>query len=273
MKVEEIYKEKNHTFFKVMLPVMAFIYVLAVSLLCGLMSGEKFSVTRELLSDLCALVLNGILILFFLKVIFRIFPYTREYSLKKVGVDVVLIVISIVMIMFILKYRLLYRFMAFMGDAELLPVNYSLSELKEDLVYSISSVFLAPVLEEMCFRVIPISVCKKRVSRVVMLVIGAFLFGILHSRNMFACMFDAVSFGLIFMISKNALLPIIAHSILNLITTMLMVISYFALTSILMSENGPAVLLLSPVVNIVILVISIGVIIEMLLWRKKKQNV
>lgn len=103
------------------------------------------------------------------------------------------------------------------------PLDYSMSELHEDLLASVHAVLLAPILEELCFRQMAISPFRRRGAQITVCVVMAILFGILHIRNFPSAFLDAIIYGLIFILSRNIWYSVVLHAGGNLTATLLAV--------------------------------------------------
>lgn len=103
------------------------------------------------------------------------------------------------------------------------PTPQNISLAKQELLNfprSIYSLFLIPVLEELCFRIIIINKFKGRMNQWIIITGTALLFGVIHTSSIYA-MISMVCFGFIsgylYIKSKNGFLLILIHSLYNML--------------------------------------------------------
>ena len=116
------------------------------------------------------------------------------------------------------------------------PLTFTAAELREDLLSSVHAVLLAPLLEELCFRQMAISPFRRRGAQIVVCLIMAILFGLLHVRNFPGAFIGALFYGLIFIWSRNIWYSVVLHAGLNLTKTLLGVYCWLQLGDMQMTK-------------------------------------
>jgi membrane protease YdiL (CAAX protease family) len=101
---------------------------------------------------------------------------------------------------------------------------------------SVHAVLLAPVLEELCFRQMAISPFRRRGAQIVVCVVMAVLFGMLHVRNFMGAFIDAMFYGLVFIWSHNIWYSVTLHAGSNLAATLLAVYCWLGLGDMQMTR-------------------------------------
>ena len=136
----------------------------------------------------------------------------------------------------------MYGLTSLVHSVQLEPVTYTTPELREDLLSSVHAVLLAPVIEELCFRQMAISPFRNRRAQIVVCVVIAILFGILHVRNFFGAFIDALFYGAIFIWSRNIWNSVALHAGCNLTATLLAVYCWLGLGDLQMAKMPVIVL-------------------------------
>ena len=94
----------------------------------------------------------------------------------------------------VLEVYIVYGLTSLIHTVQMEPITYTSDELREDLLASVHAVLLAPVLEELCYRQLSISPFRRRWVQVVVCVLMALLFGIVHVRNFLGASLAAMLF-------------------------------------------------------------------------------
>lgn len=141
------------------------------------------------------------------------------------------------------------------------PIAYTPDELSEDLQASIHAVLLAPVLEELCYRQLAISPFQRRWVQVVVCVLMALLFGIVHVRNFPGAFLSAMFYGLVFIWTRNIWYAVILHAGHNLTATLLAIYCALDFGEIQMSKMPVFILPNTKIVVATMVLAVIGIII------------
>ena len=145
-------------------------------------------------------------------------------------------------------------------------MTYTADELREDLQSSVHAVLLAPIFEELCFRQMAISPFRRRRARIVVCVVMALLFGVLHVRNFPGAFLSAMVYGLVFIWSGSIWCSVALHAGRNLTATLLAVYSWLQLGDMQMTKI-PVIIL--PDIKVVIASVILAVAGGYLLMRKR----
>ena len=128
------------------------------------------------------------------------------------------------------------------------------------------AILLAPLLEELCFRQMAISPFRSRGAQVVVCVVMAFLFGMLHVRNFPGAFLSALVYGGVFIWSRNIWYSVILHAGRNLAATLLAAYCWLQLGDMQMAKI-PVIILPDMKVVIASLILAIA---GVLLLKKKR---
>jgi len=170
------------------------------------------------------------------------YPGAREFSVKPPKLSICLGLVLIAPLWVVLKEGMVYGLTSCIHSVQLEPVTYTAAELREDLIASIHAVLLAPVLEELCYRQLAIAPFRRRWSQVIVCVVMAVLFGVLHVRNFPGAFLSAMVYGLAFILTRNIWCPILIHAGCNLTGTLAAIYSATGLGEIRMSGT-PVILM------------------------------
>lgn len=265
---------KEHKVLKFFMPMLACIYGLSLSLLCASVNKqEEFVLYRSLLSKLLEIIAIIVTVLLIKKVLPKVFPQVKEYKMVMPPVYVLLAIFLIIPLWIIVKYKLIYIVTSCVGNVDLQTVVYSTSELKEDLVASISAFFLAPVYEELSFRYLALSAFKKRKNQVIFGFLVALFFGVLHLSNFMGAFMDAFIYMLLFVFTKNIVLCIWTHCCWNVITMVFCIMSYLGVWEISQSSYPTVIKVENISATIISCILAIIGIVIMILGYKKHAKV
>ena len=192
------------------------IYVSAIP-----MPYEGQSIGGELLSWLLTLVAIALALFIVFNVEPKVFLESNEFPLKRPVFKVIAGILLVAPLFFLVQEYIVYGLASLSDNFQMDTLTFSAEELREDLFSSIHAVLLAPVLEELCFRQMAISPFRRRGARVVVCIVMALLFGMLHIRNFAGSAFGALAFGLVFIFSRNVWYSVALHAGSNLVATLL----------------------------------------------------
>lgn len=222
---------------KPLMPVIATAFGLTLIYVTTLpMPDEGQSIGGELLSWLLTLAAIVLALFIVFTVEPKVFPESAELSLKRPNLKIIAGILLIAPLFFLVQEYIVYGLASLSNNFKMDPITYSVEELREDLFSSIHAVLLAPVLEELCFRQMAISPFRRRGARVVVCIVMAILFGMLHIRNFAGSAFGALAFGLVFIFSRNIWYSVALHAGSNLVATLLAIYSWHGLGEIKMSH-------------------------------------
>ena len=230
-------------FFKPLIPLLAAIYGLGVIFVTALpLSGGSESFGSEVLTWLLTLVAIGVTFLIATKIEPLAYPDARKFSLRPPAFSICIGFVLIAPLWIVLKEGIVFGITSCIHSVALEPVTYTAKELREDLIASVHAVLLAPLLEELCYRQLAIAPFRRRWSQVVVCVVMAVLFGVLHVRNFPGAFLSAMIYGLAFILTRNIWCPILLHAGCNLTGTLAAIYCTIGLGEIRMSKT-PVILI------------------------------
>ncbi|MBQ4367249.1 MAG: CPBP family intramembrane metalloprotease [Muribaculaceae bacterium] len=221
---------KAARFLKPLMPILSAAYGLAVIYVTALpIAGDNPTFVGEMLTWL--ITLAGIALTLFLvhRVEPRVFPAARKFPLKLPNFSVFVGLLLIVPLCVVAKEYFVYGITSLVHTVRLEPLTYTTAEMREDLLASVHAVLLAPLLEELCFRQMAISPFRRRGAQIVVCVVMAILFGMLHVRNFPAAFISALVYGVVFIWSRNIWYSVTLHAGCNLTATLLAVYCWLGL--------------------------------------------
>lgn len=270
--VEPEKKQKEHKGLKLFMPLLAGLYGLIISVLGGLFIMFDNSLEQQLKAN--AVEAIAVVVTFFLavKLMPKMFPEMKNYSFKRPDWRILLAIALCTPLYIAIKYRLIYYIAGLWTTFDLELMIYDAEELKSDLLASVSAVILAPIYEELCFRFIPVSIYRKKATRIVVGIIMAFMFAWLHGDNWVAVTVDAVVYCTLFLVTKNVWTNIVAHSCNNLFVTVLAILTFYG-AKIQMYEDVPMVMLLPWGMTLVYAILAAAGIAVFICDRKRRRTV
>ena len=222
---------------KPLMPIIATVFGFTLIYVTSLpMLDEGQSVGGELLSWLltsAAIVLTYYIVF---NVEPKVFQEAAEFPPKRPDFKTIAVILLIAPLFFLVQEYIVYGLASLCSNLQMEPLTYSAEELREDLFSSIHAVLLAPVLEELCFRQMAVSPFRRRGTQVVVCIVMALLFGMLHIRNFAGSAFGALAFGLVFVSTHNIWYSVALHAGNNLIATLLAIYCWLDLGEIKMSH-------------------------------------
>lgn len=221
------------------------------------MADGNETLDREVLTWL--LTLTAIVLTFVLvqRVEPKVFPETKRFSLKLPKPTIVLGLLLLAPLWCVVEGYAVYGLTSLIHTVQMEPLTYTPDELREDLLASVHAVLLAPLLEELCFRQMAISPFRRRWAQIMVCVVMALLFGILHVRNFLGASLAAMLYGLVFIWTRNIWYAIVLHMGHNLTTTLLAVYCMLGFGEIQMSKM-PVIFL--PDMSVVVAAVVMAVI-------------
>ena len=254
-------------FLRLLMPILSAAYGIAIIYVTALpLSGDYPGFGCELLTWL--ITLAGITLSLYLvhRVEPKVFPSARDFSLKLPPMYVFVGLLLIAPLWLVTEEYLVYGITSLFHTVELEPLTYTTDELRKDLLSSVHAVLLAPILEELCFRQMAISPFRRRRAQIVVCVVMALLFGVLHVRNFPGAFFSAMVYGMVFIWSGSIWCSVALHAGRNLTATLLAVYSWLQLGDMRMTEI-PVIIL--PDIKIVIVSLLLAIVGGYLLIKKR----
>ena len=234
---------KTARLLKPLMPILSAVYSVAIIYLTALpVAGEHPSFIGEVLTWL--ITLAGIVLTLFLvhRVEPKVFPDARRFPLKLPKFSVFAGLLMIAPLWLVAEEYIVYGITSLVHTIQMEPLTYTTDELREDLLSSVHAVLLAPLLEELCFRQMAISPFRRRGAQIVVCVVMAILFGILHVRNFPGAFISALFYGLVFIWSRNIWCSVTLHAGSNLAATLLAVYCWLQLGDMQMART-PVIIL------------------------------
>ena len=254
-------------FLRLLMPILSAAYGIAIIYVTALpLSGDYPGFGCELLTWL--ITLAGITLSLYLvhRVEPKVFPSARDFSLKLPPMYVFVGWLLIAPLWLVTEEYLVYGITSLFHTVELEPLTYTTDELRKDLLSSVHAVLLAPILEELCFRQMAISPFHRRRVQIVVCVVMAILFGVLHVRNFPGAFFSAMVYGMVFIWSGSIWCSVALHAGRNLTATILAVYSWLQLGDMRMTEI-PVIIL--PDIKVVIVSLLLAIVGGYLLIKKR----
>ena len=254
-------------FLRLLMPILSAAYAIAIIYVTALpLSGDYHGFGCELLTWL--ITLAGITLSLYLvhRVEPKVFPSARDFSLKLPPMYVFVGLLLIAPLWLVTEEYLVYGITSLFHTVELEPLTYTTDELRKDLLSSVHAVLLAPILEELCFRQMAISPFRRRRVQIVVCVVMALLFGVLHVRNFPGAFFSAMVYGMVFIWSGSIWCSVALHAGRNLTATLLAVYSWLQLGDMRMTEI-PVIIL--PDIKVVIVSLLLAIVGGYLLIKKR----
>ena len=265
---------KAASLIKPLMPILSAVYGFALIYVTALpVSGDNPTFWDEFLTWLITLAAIALTLFLLHRVEPKVFPTAKQFPLKLPKIAVVVGLLLIAPLWLVAKEYIVYGVTSLVSSIQLKPLTYTTAELKEDLLSSVHAVLLAPILEELCFRQMAISPFRRRGVQIVVCVVMAVLFGMLHVRNFPGAFISAMFYGLVFIWSRNIWFSVTLHAGSNLSATLLAVYCWLKLGDMQMT-NIPVIILPDMKVIIASLVLAIagGLILKKQLFNSNLMN-
>lgn len=255
---------------KPLMPILSAIYGLAVIYVTALpIDGDNPSFVGELLTWLLTLAAIALTLFLVCRVEPKVFPSAKQFSLSLPKLSFFAGLLLIAPLWLVAEEYIVYGVTSLAHSVQLKPLTNTTAELREDLLSSVHAVLLAPLLEELCFRQMAISPFRRHGAQIVVCVVMAILFGMLHVRNFPGAFLSAIIYGLVFIWSKNIWYSVTLHAGSNLAATLLAVYSWLRLGDMQMTTI-PVIIL--PDWKVIIASLLLALIGGVLLLKRKRSN-
>ena len=254
---------------KPFMPILAAVYGFMIIYVTAMpMANGNETLGREVLTWLLTLAAIALTYLLVHRGEPRVFPEAKLFSLKFPAISVAAGLLLIAPLWNIAEGYTVYGLTSLISTVQMEPIAYTPDELREDLQASVHAVLLAPVLEELCYRQLAISPFRRRWVQVVVCVLMALLFGVVHVRNFLGAFLSAIIYGLVFIWTRNIWYAVILHAGHNLTAMLLAVYCMLDLGEIQMSKTPVIILPDTKVIVVAIALAAIG----LFMLRTVKRN-
>lgn len=268
----EMKKEKQHNLLKTISIILSIGMALGINALSMLIIKDESSFKQIMIGNLAEMVILVGVLLLWAKVLPRIFPGADDFSFRKLTTYQVLMILGISLLSLMLVYRLIYLIRGGATNVAMLPVIYSKTEFREDMMASIHAILIAPVIEETCYRLIPASVIQTRKNRIVTLTVLTVIFALMHPSNIWAALVDATVFCVLLLVTHNPLASILCHAFGNFLKTVALALAYFDVIDLSMAEGRGTIILFSMPVTLFSIIIAVVFILPAVLKSICKRN-
>ncbi len=250
------------------MPLLACVYGFTGIYACGVIGGSEFSLLLFCLRVAAQIAFILLTVWIIRKPLTHLFPQMGRYPIRLPAWHVVVLLLLITPLWCILKGKLLYLLLP---GTELQPMTYAIDELKTDLVLSLSAIFVGPVCEELCFRFLPLAAYKRKASQIIVGVLVALFFGLLHTKNLLGSFVDALIFTLVFIFTKRIGISMVLHGCINLWPTVFCALVHFGLLDI-QNSSVPVIWLIGDGTTLAIaaMMAAIGVLVAVIAGKKQR---
>ena len=210
--------KKGQKAFKFFLPLLAVIYYfISVALIVGassIFSGHWYYYLAE---AFLYIIVIGITYFLTRKLYTRSSSEASSYHIGKVDFLAVSGILLCVFALYIAKHQILCG-IYILRQGTIIPAQ-DMETIPEILVLSISSVFLAPILEELSFRYF-LSAYESVRGKIIALLCISVIFGFLHTTNPYPALINGFLFGVFFLKTKKLIVPVLMHISMNAYTSL-----------------------------------------------------
>lgn len=270
MRYDMVVKKKRNVI-KGFLPILVVLYAILFTLAVGMTVPEQDVRWYHYLIEIAAYIAVIAITFFFGKKIYsKCFPAFCEYKIKKLSGNTLVCSVLFIIALFILEQRLLCEL--YIRNGNHIAAATDMETIPEILVLSLSSVFIAPVFEELIFRYFGLTPYESTKGKVLSLISISLLFGLCHMHSPYNALAAAISgllYGVAFLISKNLLMPIVLHFIHNAMVSVTGILYDMGVGGITFNE-APALIFFNNywTIGAVIVIIISGLI----AWKKPFKN-
>ena len=228
---------KAARYIKPLMPILSVLYGVAIIYVTALpLDGEHPTFVGEALTWLITLAAIALTLFLVYRVEPKVFPAAEQFSLKVPKAIIIVALLLMAPLCRVLEEYIVLGLTSLAHTVQMEPLTCTTAELREDLLAGVHAVLLAPVLEELCFRQMAISPFRRRGTQIIVCVVMAILFGLLHGRNFPGAFITAMFYGLIFVCLRNVWYSVALHAGANLTATILAVYSWLQLGEMQMTK-------------------------------------
>ncbi len=222
---------------KPLMPILSAVYGVAIIYVTALpLAGDNPTFVDELLTWVITLAAIALTLFLVHRVEPKLFPAAGQFPLKLPKAIIFAGLLLIAPLCLVAEEYIVYGITSLAYTIQMKPLTYTTAELREDLLSSVHAVLLAPLLEELCFRQMAIPPFRRRGTQIVVCLVMAILFGLLHVRNFPGAFISALFYGLIFIWSRNIWYSVALHAGINLTATLLAVYCWLQLGDMQMTK-------------------------------------
>ena len=264
--IEKLVMSKASQLLKPLMPILSAVYGVAIIYVAALpVGGDHPGFLGESLTWLLTLVAIALTLFLVHRIEPKVFPAAGQFPLKLPKNSVIAGLLLMAPLWLAMKEYIVFGITSLATTIQMEPLAYTTAELRDDLLSSVHAVLLAPLLEELCFRQMAISIFRRRSTQIVVCVVMAILFGMLHVRNFPGAFLSAMVYGLVFIWSRNIWYSVALHAGSNLASTLLAVYCWLHWGDMQMTKT-PVIILPDEKVVIVSLFLALAGVV---LLRKK----
>lgn len=247
---------------KPIMPLLAAVYGFMLIYVTAMpMAGGNESFGNHVLSWMLTLAAIALTYVLVRQVEPRVFPEAKQFSLKLPMPAAPLGLLLLAPLWSVAEGYVVYGLTSLLHSVQMKPITYTPEELREDLLASVHAILLAPILEELCYRQLAISPFRRHRAQIMVCIVMALLFGILHVRNFLGASIDAMLYGLVFIWTRNIWYAVLLHVGHNLMATLLAVYCMLGFGEIQMSKMPVIILPDTKVVVAAVIMAVVGLII------------
>lgn len=252
---------------KFFMPLLACVYGFGTIYACGVIGGSEFSLPMYCLRVAVQVALIALTVWIIRKPLTKLFLQMGEYPIRLPAWYVVALLLMVTPLWCILRGKMLH---ILLPTAEMQTMTYAADELKTDLILSLSAILVGPVYEELCFRFLPLAAYRRKTTQVLVGLLMALFFGLLHTKNLLGSLVDALIFTLVFICTREIGISMVLHGCINLWPTVFCVLAHFDVLEIQRSSM-PVIWLIGDRTTLVIAVVMavMGVAVYLLGKRKR----
>ncbi len=246
-------------FLKPLMPILSAIYGVAVIYVTALpVAGNQSVFIGESLTWLLTLVGIALTLFFVHRIEPKAFPAAGQFTLKLPKSSVIAGLLLLTPLWLVAEEYIVFGLLSLATTLQMEPLTYTTAELREGLLSSVHAVLLAPILEELSFRQMAISPFRRRWVQIVVCVLMALLFGVVHVRNFLGAFLSAMIYGLVFIWTRNIWYSVALHAGRNLAATLIAVYCWLQLGDMQMTKMPVIILPDMKVIVAAIALASIG---------------
>ena len=227
--------KKGQNAFKFFLPLLAVVYYfISVALIVevsSIFSGHWYYYMAE---ALLYIIVIGITYFLTKRLYSKFRDGSSFYLIGKADLLSVFGILLCVFALYIAEHQILCG-IYILRQGTIIPAQ-DMETIPEILVLSVSSVFLAPVLEELTFRYC-LSAYKSTHGKIIALLCISVIFGFLHTNNPYPALINGFVFGIFFLKTKKLIVPILMHISMNAYTSLFCILYDIGVTGIEINDD------------------------------------
>lgn len=264
-------RQKTHRMFILLIPFICYIYLIAADLASGLLKKNLPGAIGFVLSNMVAIIFT-VLLIYIYKVINKKYSngFNIDLKLNEKEKNILFVLALMIPLLFMISQQTSYLIYTKVMGKEYLPIAYTVDEMKDDMSMFIHAVIIAPILEELCFRIIPISMCRNKTGKIFMLIFTSILFGYSHGRSFWTSLIDGTVFGLILLFTNRPIISIACHMIHNLFSFIAALLIYTGFIKFYSCSDYPTLVVFDVPLLIVVSIVLISFISIMYTVNKKR---